>query len=103
MRLLTASGDLVGASASASLPPLPTEPGTRLALGTRFGRPACVVSPAAGTARASAARQPSSAGEIQDGCTAVCSACATCSSGPAREGRAVLRGLPLLRNQSDSS
>ena len=74
MRDLTASGDLVGASASASLPPLPTEPGTRLALGTRLGRPACVVSPAAGTASASAARQPSSAGEIQDGCAAVCSA-----------------------------
>ena len=29
---------------------MPADPGTRLALGTRLGRPACVVSPAAGAA-----------------------------------------------------
>ena len=72
MRVLAASGDLVGASASASPPPPPTEPGTRLALGTRLGRPACVVSPAAGAASAWAARQPSSAGEVHDDCVAGC-------------------------------
>ena len=70
MRVLAASGDLAGASASASPPPPPTEPGTRLALGTRFGRPAWVVSPADGAASASAARQPSSAGEFHDDWTA---------------------------------
>ena len=95
MRVLATSGDLVGASASASPPP-PTEPGTRLALGTRLGRPAWVVSPADGAASARAARQPSSEGEVYDwppAATAVAPA----------TGRAVLRLLPLRRNQSDSS
>src|SRR5579859_5658151 len=96
MRVLAASGDLVSASASASPPPPPTEPGTRLALGTRFGRPAWVVFPADGTATAWAARQPSSAGEIH----------VSPPDAPAwapEAGRAVLRLLPLRRNQSDSS
>ena len=45
--------------------PLPTEPGTRFALGTRFGRPTLVVSPAFGAAATRAAAQPSSAAEFQ--------------------------------------
>src|SRR5579864_3635275 len=97
MRVLAASGDLVGTSASASPPPPPTEPGTRLALGTRLGRPAWVVSPADGSASAWAARQPSSAGEVQAGWLAVAPA------GPPGAGRATLTLLPLRRNQSDSS
>src|ERR1700719_4114299 len=71
MRERIASGDLTGASASASCPPPPTDPGTRLALGTRRGRPACVFSPAAGDAATSAARQPSSAAdEVRNPCSA---------------------------------
>src|SRR5580693_2942479 len=96
MRVLTTSGDLVGASASASPPPPPTEPGTRLALGTRLGSPAWVVSPADGAASARAARQPSSAGEVHDWPAAS-------PTGAPGAGRAVLRLLPLRRNQSDSS
>ena len=41
----------------------PTDPGTRLALGTRLGRPDRVTPPDAGLLTASAARQPSSAAE----------------------------------------
>src|SRR5271166_5743682 len=44
----------------------PTDPGTRLARGTRRGRPADVVAPVDGAATVSAARQPASAGECQD-------------------------------------
>ena len=65
MRVRTVSADLAGASASASGPP--TDPGTRLALGTRFGSPAWVVSAAAGAATTSAARHPSSAGDVHNG------------------------------------
>src|ERR1700730_16217265 len=107
MRERATSGDLTGASASVSglpalvwpapLPP-PTEPGTRLALGTRLGRPAWVVSPAAGIATARAARQPSSAGDVHEPCAAAGAACA------AAWGRwVVARVFPLRRNQSDSS
>jgi len=64
MRVRTASADLAGASVSASDPP--TDPGTRLALGTRLGSPAWVVSPAVGAATTCAARHPSSAGDVHD-------------------------------------
>jgi len=93
MRLRAASGDLAGPSASASGPPLPMEPGTRLALGTRLGSPACVVSPAAGSVSACAARHPSSAGDVHDDGAACCVDCT----------RVELRVFPLRRNQSDSS
>ena len=115
MRLRTASADLAGAWASDSPPP-PTEPGTRLALGTRFGSPACVVSPAVGEATTAAARQPSSAGDFHAGCAAgwawlpgarLPSAWLPGAGLPeaagAPGGCAGLRVLPLRRNQSDSS
>jgi hypothetical protein len=38
-------------------------PGTRLACGTRLGRPACVVPPVVGELAAAAASQPSSAAD----------------------------------------
>ena len=106
MRERAASGDLTGASASASSlpgcpwppPPPPTEPGTRLALGTRLGSPAVVVSPAAGDATTWAARQPSSAGDVHEPCAAGCAACA-----PPWARWVVVRVFPLRRNQSDSS
>src|SRR5581483_10352822 len=91
-----------GAVPPASWPPPPTEPGTRLALGTRFGSPACVVSPADGAATTCAARQPSSAGEVH---VCVVAACTGCGPVP-RDVVAVAVVpivLPLRRNQSDSS
>src|SRR5215469_16406697 len=73
---------------SVSSPP-PTDPGTRLARGTRLGSPAVVVSPAVGDAATRAARHPSSAGEFQLGASA--------------DAVVELSDLPLRRNQSDSS
>src|SRR6202012_3253447 len=77
-----------GASSVVFSSPPPTDPGTRLARGTRFGSPAVVVSPASGDATIRAARHPSSAGEFQ-----VC---------PAAGAAAELSGFPLPRNQSHS-
>src|ERR1700683_5747961 len=96
MRERATSADLAGASVSVSWPdgtPPPTDPGTRLALGTRLGSPAWVVSPAAGGATTWAARQPSSAGELQAGAWAGWAACC---------GLVAFMLVPLRRNQSDS-
>src|SRR6202012_5102442 len=73
-----------------------TDPGTRLALGTRRGRPAVVVSPVLGAATVSAARQPSSAGEE-------CQAGSSPVPVPLAAAWVVACVVPLRRNQSDSS
>jgi hypothetical protein len=59
---LVAAAERVGACAAGSSPAVP---GTRFAFGTRFGRPAEVTPPDEGALTTSAARQPSSAGELQ--------------------------------------
>ena len=72
------------------------EPGTRLAWGTRFGRPAAVVPPVAGVVLAAAARQPSSPGEVQlRGGSA--------AGAPAHVSSRRTTPRPRARNQSDSS
>src|SRR6201996_2693930 len=83
---------------SGAAPGSPTDPGTRLALGTRRGRPAGVVSPVLGAATVSAARQPSSAGEE---CQAGSSPVPVPVPLAAAWGGACV--VPLRRNQSDSS
>src|SRR5580658_8715376 len=101
MRERATSADLAGASVSVSWPdgtPPPTDPGTRLALGTRLGSPAGVVSPAAGDATTWAARQPSSAGEVH---VEAAAGWAACGRVPRTLGPVML--VPLRRNQSDSS
>src|ERR1700761_5127458 len=80
---------------SGAAPGSPTDPGTRLALGTRRGRPAVVVSPVLGAATVSAARQPSAAGECQADSWPV--------PVPLVAVWAVACVVPLRRNQSDSS
>src|SRR5215469_1059499 len=87
IRVRIRSADRAGGASSVLSPP-PTDPGTRLARGTRFGSPAVVFSPAAGAAATRAARQPSSAGELQ-----------LCAEA---EAAVELSDLPLRRNQSDS-
>src|SRR6266568_2866769 len=62
-RSLVAAAERAGAGAAAGSSP--AVPGTRFALGTRFGRPAVVTPPDEGALTTSAARQPSSAGELQ--------------------------------------
>ena len=92
MRERAASADLAGASGAASWlpePPLPTEPGTRLALGVRFGSPAVVVSSEEGSEATRAARYPSSAGELQ-----VCPAAT--SAGAATAALELSAALPLF-------
>src|SRR5580700_4150161 len=98
IRLRIVSAERAGGALSVSSPPLPppTDPGTRLALGVRFGSPAVVVSSDAGSAATRAARYPSSAGELQ-----VCPAAAG-AAGAAAE-LELSETLPLRRNQSDSS
>src|SRR6201996_124547 len=94
----TSSAEREGAPAllsSGAAPGSLTDPGTRLALGTRRGRPAVVVSPVLGAATVSAARQPSSAGECQAGFGPV--------PVPVAVGWDVACVVPLRRNQSDSS
>src|ERR1700753_1730767 len=81
---------------SGAAPGSPTDPGTRLALGTRRGRPAVVVSPVLGAATVSAARQPSPAGEErQPGASPV--------PAPLAWVWVVASVVPLRRTQSDSS
>src|SRR6266704_5767671 len=87
-RSLVAAAERAGAGAAAGSSP--AVPGTRFALGTRFGRPADVTPPDEGALTASAARQPSSAGELQ--LSAFSSSC----PGPATACRP-------RRNQSDST
>src|SRR5262245_36365813 len=64
-RSLACAADLAGVGADVAAASAPTAPGTRLARGTRLGRPDSVTPPDVGTCAASAARQPSSAGEVQ--------------------------------------
>src|SRR6266487_2950365 len=61
-RSLAFVADLAGAGAAVSTP---TVPGTRFARGTLLGSPDSVTPPDVGTCAASAARQPSSAGDVQ--------------------------------------
>src|SRR5215471_18610887 len=90
-RLLMASAESVARAGLFSR--APAEPGTRLAWGVRRGSPAAVTPPTAGATTLSAARQPSSPGDVQAG------AARWGSSGtPARGG-----GLRRARNQSDST
>src|SRR5215813_7004460 len=72
----------------------PTAPGTRFARGTRLGSPDSVTPPDVGTCAASAARQPSSAGEVQPPLLVL----ATLFTCPARLAPCLPR-----RNQSDST
>ena len=98
IRLRIVSADRTGGVLSVSAPALlPTDPGTRLALGVRFGSPAVVVSSDSGAAATRAARYPSSAGEFQ-----VCAA-APAAAGEAEAEAELSEALPLRRNQSDSS
>src|ERR1700742_2076105 len=78
----------------------PTDPGTRLARGTRRGSPADVVAPVLGAATLSAARQPSSAGEE---CPAASAGWVGCGPLPGAGAGTSGPVLPLRRNQSDSS
>src|SRR2546421_9463793 len=89
-RSLAFVADLAGAGAAVSTP---TVPGTRFARGTRLGNPDSVTPPDVGTCAASAARQPSSAGEVQP--PLLLATLFTC----------VARLTPCLprRNQSDST
>ena len=65
-RSLVAAADRAGAGAAAAAAGSdPAVPGTRFALGTRFGSPAEVMPLEDGALATSAARQPSSAGEVQ--------------------------------------
>src|SRR6266516_8017971 len=61
-RSLACVADLAAAGAAVSTP---TAPGTRFARGTLLGSPDSVTPPDVGTCAASAARQPSSAGDVQ--------------------------------------
>src|ERR1700753_689401 len=90
---------LVVSFVAAGVADSPTDPGTRLARGTRRGRPADVVVPVVGAATVSAARQPSSAGECHSAwagwaCWAPVPPGDACGADPVG---------PLRRNQSDSS
>src|SRR6266480_828051 len=87
-RSLAFVADLAGAGAAVSTP---TVPGTRFALGTLLGSPDSVTPPDVGTCAASAARQPSSAGDVQ-------LPLATLFTCPARLAPCLPR-----RNQSDST
>src|SRR6266566_7324347 len=88
------AADLAGAGAAAVVAAsAPTVPGTRFARGTRLGNPDSVTPPDVGTCAASAARQPSSAGEVQP--PVVLATLFTC---PARLAPCLPR-----RNQSDST
>src|SRR5215467_2858193 len=93
-RSLACEADLAGAGAAAvAAASAPTVPGTRFARGTRLGNPDSVTPPDVGTCAASAARQPSSAGEVQP--PLVLTTLCTC---PARLAPCLPR-----RNQSDST
>src|ERR1700759_1685743 len=81
----------------------PTDPGTRLARGTRRGSPADVVAPVLGAATLSAARQPSSAGEECQAASAGWAGWAGCGPLPGAGAGTSGAVLPLRRNQSDSS
>src|SRR5450755_2780051 len=87
-RSLVAAAERAGAGAATGSDP--AVPGTRFAFGTRFGRPAGVMPLEDGVLATSAARQPSSAGEVQ--VAAFSSSC----PGPATACRP-------RRNQSDST
>ncbi len=97
-RSLTASAERAGGRADGRS--AAAVPGTRLARGIRFGKPACVVPPATGSFAAAAARQPSSAGDIQF--TPAEELARPPSLGGLLPVCARLRGLPR-RNQSDST
>src|SRR5262245_12027883 len=92
-RSLACAADLAGVGADVAAASAPTAPGTRLARGTRLGRPDSVTPPDVGTCAASAARQPSSAGEDQP--PVLLATLFTC---PARLAPCLPR-----RNQSDST
>src|SRR5690349_13030994 len=95
-RSLACAADLPGVGAAAvAAASAPTVPGTRFARGTRLGNPDSVTPPDVGTCAASAARQPSSAGEVQPPAPAVLATLFTC---PARLAPCLPR-----RNQSDST
>src|SRR5882757_3687638 len=88
-RCLVCEADRPGTGGTGSAGPAP--PGTRLALGTRLGSPASVVSANTGARATSAACQPTSAGEDQ-----------AASSGSGSEAVRPT-GRPPRRNQSDST
>src|SRR6185437_6628657 len=94
-RSLACVADLAGAGADIDVAAAsaPTAPGTRFARGTRLGSPDSVTPPDVGTCAASAARQPSSAGEVQPPLVL-----ATLATWPARLAPCLPR-----RNQSDST
>src|SRR5215468_1585840 len=93
-RSLACAADLADAGDAAVS--APTAPGTRFARGTLLGSPDSVTPPDVGTCAASAARQPSSAGDVQPPLLLVLLAVvATC---PAR-----LAPCRPRRNQSDST
>src|SRR5262249_31950016 len=93
-RSLACAADLAGAGAAdAAAAPRPTAPGTGSPRGTRLASPDSVTPPDVGTCAASAARQPSSAGEVQPPLLL-----ATLFTCPARLAPCLPR-----RNQSDST
>src|SRR5262249_38529832 len=94
-RSLACVAYLAGDGAADAAVSTPTVPGTRFALGTRLGSPDSVTPPDVGTCAASAARQPSSAGEVQPPLLLVLATLFTC---PARLAPCLPR-----RNQSDST
>src|SRR5215470_16496547 len=93
-RSLACAADLADAGAADAAVSAPTAPGTRFARGTRLGSPDSVTPPDVGTCAASAARQPSSAGEVQPPLVLL----ATLFTCPARLAPCLPR-----RNQSDST
>src|SRR5262245_31292543 len=92
-RSLACAADLADAGAADAAVSAPTAPGTRFARGTRLGNPDSVIPPDVGTCAASAARQPSSAGEVQPPVLATLVTCCPARLAPC---------LPR-RNQSDST